>query len=90
MKNRRIFPFVFTVLLMLSLFAGCGKKPTGNSSGAMKPGDDALVGEGSSGGESISSYQKLIRRVSLQAETEDLDALLSNVESRVKELGGYV
>lgn len=34
--------------------------------------------------------QKLIRRIYLDAETEDMDALLSQVLARVNELGGYV
>ena len=34
--------------------------------------------------------QKLIRKVWLEAETEDMDTLLSSVEARISELGGYV
>lgn len=34
--------------------------------------------------------QKLIRTIRLDAETEDMDILLSQVEKRVAELGGYV
>ena len=34
--------------------------------------------------------QKLIRTIRLSAETEDMDALLYQVETRVNELGGYV
>lgn len=34
--------------------------------------------------------QKLIRTIRLDAETEDMDTLLSQVEKRVAELGGYV
>lgn len=34
--------------------------------------------------------QKLIRTIRLNAETEDMDALLSQVEKRISELGGYV
>lgn len=34
--------------------------------------------------------QKLIRTVRLNAETEDMDTLLSQVEARIDELGGYV
>ena len=34
--------------------------------------------------------QKLIRKIWLEAETEDMDALLSSVEARIGELGGYV
>lgn len=34
--------------------------------------------------------QKLIRTVYMDAETEDMDALLSQVQKRINELGGYV
>lgn len=34
--------------------------------------------------------QKLIRTIRLNAETEDMDALLGQVEKRISELGGYV
>ena len=34
--------------------------------------------------------QKLIRTIRLNAETEDMDVLLSQVEARINELGGYV
>lgn len=90
MKNRRILALLFAVLLILSLFAGCGRKSDYNSnSSEMKPGDH-LQGEGSTTGSNLPSYQKLIRNLSLDVETEDLDALLKNVEERVKALEGYV
>ena len=34
--------------------------------------------------------QKLIRKIWLEAETEDMDTLLTGVEARLAELGGYV
>lgn len=34
--------------------------------------------------------QKLVRKVWLNAETEDLDGLLSHIQQRIAELGGYV
>lgn len=41
-------------------------------------------------GENARAGRKLIRTVSLQVETMDFDALLSYVQSRTQELGGYV
>ena len=37
----------------------------------------------------INTSQKLVRKIRMEAETEDLDALLSQVDTRIKELGGY-
>ncbi len=41
-------------------------------------------------GEDVRAGRKLIRTVSLKVETMDFDALLSYVQSRTQELGGYV
>lgn len=92
MKNRRIFALLFAVFLVLSLFAGCGSKSTMSNDmhGQAKPGSDVMVNEDLSAGSSLPNQQKLIRTISMNAETEALDTLLENVESRVKELGGYV
>ena len=49
---------------------------------------DSSVSTGST--ENPQSYQKKIRKMELDVETEALDELLANVESRVNELGGYV
>ncbi len=48
---------------------------------------DSATGESAG---SVPQNQKLIRTLEMNVETEDLDALLSNVEARVRELGGYV
>lgn len=53
-----------------------------------KPSIESATGNSATG--SIPQNQKLIRTLELNAETEDLDTLLSNVEARVRELGGYV
>ena len=34
--------------------------------------------------------QKLVRTMHVEAETDDLDALLANLDARIKELGGYL
>lgn len=34
--------------------------------------------------------QKLVRTMQVEAETDDLDALLANLEARIKDLGGYL
>ncbi len=41
-------------------------------------------------GEVVDTSRKLITTMSISAETEDLDSVLANVQTKVKELGGYV
>lgn len=63
--------------------------PMEEMKGAMM--DNALYSSaGSAGGETVQTQQKLIRRVSIDAETEDLDALVGNLAAKIKELGGYI
>ncbi len=55
--------------------------------------DDALYSTGSTaagGGATVQTNQKLIRKVNINAETEDLEALLPNLLEQVAKLGGYV
>ena len=41
-------------------------------------------------GSAAVTQRKLIRKISLEAETEDLDGLLGAVDSKVSQLGGYI
>lgn len=103
---KKQFTLIVTLLLIASLLFGCGAKSNdsamsvgGENGGAYndmladsitqesqsKPGDG---GSGSTAAPAIN--QKLIRKVWLNAETEDLDGLLAQVEQRITELGGYV
>lgn len=99
MKIRKFFAITMTVLLFVTLLAGCSAKPAVgegyNSSDdryydkeSAMPGDlaDSVTGTQTS----PQSNQKLIRTVSLTAETEDMNTLLTAVEQRVTELEGYV
>lgn len=100
MKRRQLFALALTVLLLASLLAGCGSKSesfdVGNSSGghyapgaAEKPGND-LYAPGEIGQTGVVSNQKLIRTIKMDAETEDLDTLLAQLDARIAQLGGYV
>ena len=51
---------------------------------------DSLSSPNASGEVALVTNQKLIRTVKLEVETEDMDALLADVESRIASLGGYV
>ncbi len=97
MKLRKLLAFILSVLLLLS-FAGCGAASNkAEDSGMMAPGamgDDYMVKEESSADTESSSAlpenRKLIQTVHMNVETEDLDAVLGQVEDRIAELDGYI
>ena len=92
------------MVLMLSLFAGCGA----SSKGAMDmaaPREEAMevpaagmVMMNSAGPNTLTdksqsvpgTEQKLIKTIRMEAETEDLDALLPQINAKIEALGGYV
>ena len=105
MKIRKLLAILMIVLLMISLLVGCGAAPMENAAGGGKYESADMVtpeaespnyGLNSSTGSTADSTavtpqnQKLIRTVYMDAETEDMDVLLSQVEERIVELGGYV
>lgn len=98
MKHRRFFAIVLTVFLLLGLLAGCGGKMSDMSGSggnhyapelAKEPADSLYDKEGitQSG---AAQNRKLIRTVRMDAETEELDTLLAQLDARIAQLGGYV
>lgn len=103
MKNRRLFSFLMVILLLISMLAGCGASSKYDEAGsaadngyyANRAEIDPVATEGvASEKESVETQtpvnQKLIRRIYIDTETEELDPLLSQVEKKIAELGGYV
>lgn len=106
MMHKRLLTMTMVLLLLLGLLAGCEKKALTESSNladAYKPAEtmpaattapadfDTSLDSGSNSPENaVPAYQKLIRKIYLDAETEDMDALLEAVYRRVTELGGYI
>lgn len=98
MKLQKWMSALLVTVLLLSL-AGCGGKSTSPSNGAaMDMGAVVEKGEAmespslseNSASASLPENQKMVRKVWLEAETEELDSLLSSVEQRITQLGGYI
>lgn len=103
MKTRNVLAIILSVLLLFGL-TGCAAaemdKATANG-GAYAPEsamdsalNDYVVKEGSpadgESGSSLPANRKLIQTVNMDVETEDLDAVLQQIDSRIAELGGYI
>lgn len=91
MKARRLL----VLLLVLLLLTGCAKSeefgaydqgggPAAGGNGIYENGD----GIGSSA--EVETTRKLIRTITMEAETSDLDAILQDLDAQMAELGGYV
>ena len=92
MKTNRIMSTLILILLLLSLLAGCAKSMDMSPAEQYMPETtSAALSESDVNFENSTPVnQKLIRTVYLDAETEDLDALLSQISERITELSGYV
>ena len=92
MKRTRILPLLLAILMILALVAGCGAPMDYENKGeAPVP----TVGEGiydsNSGTQNAEIIgRKLIRTITIEAETKDLDALLTDLDAQLATLGGYV
>lgn len=89
MKVRKLLALMMGVLLLLSL-AGCAASSKAEMGNAMP--DDYLSKEDSytDNTATLPENRKLIQTVNMYAETEDLDAVLQQINSRIAELKGYV
>lgn len=89
---------LLAVLLALSLMlCACGGSTMAENGAAMDKGYDMMAPEAEGLNKetattqtTLPTNQKLIRKIWLEAETEDMDALLSSVEERIGQLEGYV
>ena len=105
---KKCVSLTLVVLLVLSLFAGCGASTSTMKNAVVSPAApreemamDSAAGavmmatntSGTKGevGQSVpNTEQKLIKTIRMDAETEDLDALLPQVTAKIDALGGYV
>lgn len=99
---KKLFTLSLVVLLLTGLLAGCSGKSeasdgfVGSADNGMGAISDSVTEESlSKPAEGTSTNptpqnQKLIRKIWINAETEDLDSLLAQVDQRITELSGYV
>ena len=90
MKIRRII----ALLVLACILSGCGAMAMDSTESGMSNGSfDGIYEEfapGDPGSGAQLSDQKLITTVEINAETEDLDALMPQLSEHIAELGGYV
>ena len=101
---KKLVCLTLAVLMVMSLFSGCGasSNAVADRAPAMKEEmaveEPMMMGNGSvvkdsatEMGQSVpGAEQKLIRTVRMDVETEDLEALLPQINSKISGLGGYV
>ena len=92
MKKRQILSVLLVCLLIVTLFAGCSKgvyMDAVSNGEAMAP---ELSGNNKADqtGTDVLQDRKLIRKIHISAETEDMDALLAHIDQRVGQLEGYI
>jgi hypothetical protein len=102
MNIRKQIALLMALLLLASLFAGCsaaskseaamdyyatGEAPMELENGVLA---DGIYDSATEDKATTVTDRKLIRRISLDTETEDMDALLSAIDGKVSALGGYI
>ena len=105
MKLRKMTAFVLVLAMTALLLTGCGASSDYKTEMAMPeaaapmeaPMMDEMKGNSiytnsAAGGTSanVQTGQKLIRKVNIDAETEDLETLLGSLTSQINSLGGYI
>ncbi len=103
MKQKKLLALLLALILTASVLTGCGAA-TKDSAAMEAPAapmenmkneaiaEDMLysTGGGMTGNSNVQTNQKLIRRVYINAETEDLETLLGNLTAQIRAVGGYI
>ena len=98
MKMKQLLSLLLAVMVCASLFAGCGKS-TDVAMPEAAPMEPAMKNDGimmnsaapSTGtADTAATGQKLIRKVNIDAETEDMETLLGSLSGKIAALGGYI
>ncbi len=99
--KKKLVSLMMVALLVLMLFTACGGSAESgaydNGMGMVQEAKPEAPAEGigdmvtgSASTSNISTEQKLIKRVHIDAETEDLEALLPQLTDQIAVLGGYI
>ena len=101
MKKKRMAALLMIIVMLVGI-VGCGAKAESVGSAGKDVlydgiygspnefADDALIQENKSQADTGVINQKLVRKMTVEAETNDLDALLAELNARVASLEGYV
>jgi desulfoferrodoxin (superoxide reductase-like protein) len=83
---------LLSFLMMIAMFVGCAADVGKSEMNAIPTGGGGEgVYDSNSGGETAQiTDRKLIRTITIDAETKDLDALLTDLDAQLAALGGYV
>ena len=100
MKMKKLLAFVLVLVVTASVFAGCGASSVNKDMAmpeAAAPMEAPVKNNMVMAGSAVTadtirqeSGQKLIRRVNIDAETEDLEALLAELTAQIGALDGYI
>ena len=102
MKQKKLLALLLVLVMTISVLAGCGasssyKDAVVEEAAPMEPMKDMAAGgvmmqsNGmSSTTQEMPTGQKLIRRVNIDAETEDLEALLVQLQAQISASNGYI
>ena len=100
MKMKKLLAFVLVLVMPASVFAGCGASSVNKDMAmpeAAAPMEAPMKNNMVMAGSAVTadtirqeSGQKLIRRVNIDAETEDLEALLAELTAQIGALDGYI
>lgn len=105
MKMKKLPAILLALIMILSLLAGCGSNAAEgdmmiDAPAAEAPAEDYVVEEyyeaekgltsTDSSQSALPADQKIITTMYMDAETEDMDALLETINAKTTELGGYM
>lgn len=103
MKKKKLLTLLLCAALLASVLTGCGSTSKTTAAYYNSAADSVAAQENSKAEEAANSIgisatgagenladQKLVKRVYIDAETEDLDPLLAGLNEKLSSLGGYV